>query len=117
MTTITRFEDLVVWQKAMELGLLVYAKTKDLRDYAFVDQIRRASISIINNIAEGFERRSLKEKIQFFTIARGSDSEVRAMIIFGGKLGYFTSEDEAAMHTLALEIVKMLTSLMNKMEH
>jgi hypothetical protein len=58
---IERFEDIVAWQKAKELTLLVYQLFKDNRDFGFKDQIQRASISIMNNIAEGFERHTDEE--------------------------------------------------------
>jgi len=60
---ISKFEDIISWQKSKELTLLVYELFKDNRDFSFVDQIRRASVSIMNNIAEGFERKSNKEFI------------------------------------------------------
>ena len=116
MATIHRFEDALVWQKAIELGLLVYDKTKHMRDYAFVDQIRRAALSISNNIAEGLERKSGKEKTQFFSIARGSTSEVRSMAIFGERLGHFSRIDMEKMNSLSIEIIKMLSSFMAKIE-
>lgn len=116
MATISRFEDAIVWKKAVELGTLVYRQTGPLHDLAFLDQIRRAVLSISNNIAEGFERRSVKEKTQFFTIARGSASEVRSMVIFGEKIGHFSAGSAKQMDALALEIIKMLSSLMIRME-
>ena len=58
MATAERFEELRIWQEARELNRRVYAVSSDLKDFAFVDQIRRASLSVMNNIAEGFERRT-----------------------------------------------------------
>lgn len=73
------FEDLVVWQKAKELTISVYQELKDCRDFGYKDQIQRAAVSIMNNIAEGFERNSYK---QFLYIAKSSCGEVRSMVIF-----------------------------------
>ncbi len=84
-----RFEDLPVWNAAIELGLKVFALTErdtfnrqgDLRS-----QIRRAALSVSNNIAEGFERGSTSELLSFLYIARGSAGEVRSMLVFSERL-------------------------------
>lgn len=76
--TIQNFEDLNVWQRSRELVRLIYELTKNKifkRDYFLVDQIRRSSISVLSNVAEGFERGSNKEFIQFLYIAKGSCGE------------------------------------------
>ena len=73
---IERFEDIIAWQKAKELTMLIYARFRDSRDYSFRDQLQRAAVSIMNNIAEGFERRSNKELKQFLFISKGSAGEV-----------------------------------------
>ncbi len=62
---IERFEDLIVWQKSQDLAVLVYTYFKENKDYSFVNQITRSSVSVSNNIAEGFDRKSSKEYIQF----------------------------------------------------
>jgi len=83
---IQRFEDLEAWQIARELTNQIYTITKKesiRRDYGFVDQIRRAVISIMNNIAEGFERGSNKDFVKFLFIARGSAGEVLSMLYVG----------------------------------
>ena len=67
---IERFEDILSWQKAKELTLIVYSEFADCRDYGFKDQIQRASVSVMNNIAEGFERKSNKELKQFFLLPK-----------------------------------------------
>lgn len=66
---ISRFEDIVAWQKSKTLTVQIYKNTKNSRDYGFKDQIQRASVSIMNNIAEGFERRSNKEFTYFLYVA------------------------------------------------
>ena len=68
----------------------VYAISRDRRDFGFKDQIQRASISVMSNIAEGFDRGSNKEFIQFLVIARGSVSEVKSLAYAGLDVGYFT---------------------------
>lgn len=67
---IERFEDIIAWQKAKELTLLIYSRFKENRDFSFRDQILRATVSIMNNIAEGFERRSNKELKYFLLLQK-----------------------------------------------
>ena len=75
-----QFEDLRVWQAAQELNKLTSKKFKDNKRYFFRDQILKAALSISNNIAEGFERKSNKEWIYFLYVAKGSCGEVRSML-------------------------------------
>ena len=80
-----RFEDLPVWKEAIELARRVYALTKDRffnQPGDLRDQIRRSSLSVSNNIAEGFERGSTAELLAFLYIARGSCGETRSMLLF-----------------------------------
>lgn len=81
--TYDRFEQLPVWQAAIELGRRVYARTKHpafKRERSLRDQIERAAVSVSNNIAEGFERGTTQELLTFLYIARGSAGEVRSML-------------------------------------
>ena len=85
------FEDLMVWQRGIELVKKVYLLTASgalQRDFGLRDQLRRASISIPTNIAEGFERSSRKEYLLFLNIAKGSAGEVRSLIRVGLEVGY-----------------------------
>jgi len=77
--SIKNFEEIFGWQKAKELTLEIYGLFKNNRDYGFREQIQRASISIMNNIAEGFDRNSNADFKRFLFIARGSCGEVRSM--------------------------------------
>jgi len=84
-----RFEDLPVWKAAIEVGLQVYALTRDKffsQPGDLRSQLRRASLSISNNIAEGFERCTTAELLAFLYIARGSAGEVRSVLIFSERL-------------------------------
>ncbi|MCC5668217.1 four helix bundle protein [Nostoc sp. CHAB 5784] len=88
---IESFEDLRVWQKGIELVKQVYILTKDgelSRDFGLRDQLRRASVSIPTNIAEGFERYSRKEYVNFLNIAKGSAGEVRSLLRVALEVGY-----------------------------
>jgi len=85
------FEDLLVWQMGIELVKRVYLLTASglfSRDFGLRDQIRRASVSIPTNIAEGFERASRKEYLLFLNIAKGSAGEVRSLLYLALEVGY-----------------------------
>jgi len=83
MSKVERFEDLIEWQKARVLSREIYKITRTAqfsKDWALVDQIRRATTSIMSNIAEGFERGSRSEFHQFLVVAKGSCGEVRSQV-------------------------------------
>ncbi len=78
-----QFEDLLAWQEARVLVRMIYEMTGDKsieKDFRLVHQLRSASVSMMSNIAEGFERHSVKEKIQFYNISRASCAEVRSLL-------------------------------------
>lgn len=106
---IEKFEDIIAWQKSKELTLKVYELFNINRDYGFKDQIQRASVSIMNNIAEGFERKSNKEFKQFLYIAKGSCGEVRSMIILALELKYIVKTEHDKILNLSSEISKILS--------
>jgi four helix bundle protein len=112
---IERFEDIIAWQKAKALTVKVYNLFENSKDFAFKDQIQRATVSIMNNIAEGFERRSNKEFKQFLYIAKGSCGEVRSMIIIAHELKKINTIDYESLHSLSVEISRMLFALINKL--
>jgi len=89
---ISRFEDIESWKEARILVREIYTCFPDCKDFGFRDQIQRASISAMSNIAEGFDRGTNKEFIQFLIIARGSVSEVRSLAFAALDIGYLTSE-------------------------
>jgi len=79
MTFAQKFEDLEIWQESRSLNRIIYASLEDCRDYSFRDQMRRAALSVMNNISEGFERRTPKDFAHFLDLAKGSAGEVRSM--------------------------------------
>ena len=87
-TKVEKFEDLMVWQNAVELSVGVCSALKDCRDYSLKDQMVRSSVSIPSNIAEGFERQYNKEFIQFLFVAKGSAGELRNQLLIAFKLGF-----------------------------
>jgi len=92
MSKIEKFEDLQCWQEARKWTKSIYKALENCRDYWFRDQIQRASVSVMNNIAEGFSRFTTKDTIQFFNIAIASLSEVRSMIYLAYDLEYISKE-------------------------
>ena len=118
MARIQDFEDLEVWKLARKLTVQVYALSRNgafVKDYGFCNQIRRAAVSIVSNIAEGFERRSNSQFIQFLDIANGSAGEVRAQLYVALDLGYITQEQFQAAFNDITSIGKMLTSLTRRL--
>ncbi len=95
---IERFEDLECWRAARDLVSYVYAALfRDCRDYAFRDQIRRAAVSVMSNIAEGFDRGGNNEFVHFLTVARGSVAEVRSLAYAAADLGYIGADSFEAL--------------------
>ena len=108
---VSKFEKLLVWQKSTELALKVYRLYSNNQDFGFKNQIQRASVSIANNIAEGFDRSSDKEFKRFLFMALGSASEVRSMNYLAFKLNYITTEEYNDCNNQLIEISKMLNGL------
>ena len=111
MATIKRFEEIEAWQVARELAREVYAATKEhdfARDYGLRDQIQRAAVSIMSNIAEGFERGGNKEFANFMSIAKGSCGEVRAQLYVALDQSYITPDAFERMGVLCSRISTML---------
>lgn len=111
---VQRFEDLEAWQIARELANQICKITKQesvCRDYGFVDQVRRAAISIMNNIAEGFERGSNKDFVRFLFIARGSAGEVRSLLYLGLDQGYLTNSEFSECRDLCIRSGQIIWAL------
>ncbi len=113
--TVQKFEDLIVWQKSQDLAVEVYKVLKDCKDFAFKDQITRATVSISNNIAEGFERSSNADFSRFLYFSLGSVSEVRSMLYLSIKLEFISSEQSKLILDNTNQISKMLYGLLNSM--
>jgi four helix bundle protein len=109
------FEDIIAWQKAKDVTSKIYAQFRLNRDYGFKDQIQRASVSVMNNIAEGFERKSNAEFRQFLYIAKGSCGEVRSMLYLARELDYMSESDFKELSNTLLEISKTLSGLIKSL--
>mgnify|MGYP001611155426 CR=1 FL=1 len=106
---IQRFEEIIAWQKSKALTIAIYRTFQSSKDFGFRDQIQRASVSIMNNIAEGFERKGDKEFKNFLFIAKGSCGEVRSMIHLASELKYISTESRDVLLQAAEEISRMLS--------
>jgi len=112
--TINRFEDLIAWQKARQLVAAVYQATGKgtfARDYGLRDQIQRSAVSIMSNIAEGFDRGSRPEFHKFLVIAKGSCAEVRSQLYVALDCGYLDQPDFERLVELAHEVARIVGGL------
>ncbi len=115
MAKIDKFEDLEAWRLARALTLKIYTATRTgefAKDFGLKDQIRRASVSIVSNIAEGFDRKSNKQFIQFLEIASGSSSEVKAQLYVALDVGYISQDQFSDLFADASRVGQMLTKLL-----
>ena len=112
---IRKFEDIIAWQKARVLVIQLRASFKDNKDFSFKDQLFRASLSIMNNIAEGFDRGTDKELKHFLVIARGSTAEVRSMLVVALDFDYLPSDKQHDLIALTEEISRLLTGFIKKL--
>ncbi|MEI7653027.1 MAG: four helix bundle protein [bacterium] len=106
---IEKFEDIVAWQNARILTQDIYALFRLNKDFGFKDQIQRAAVSVMSNIAEGYERQSNKEFAQFLYIAKGSCAEIRSLLCIGRDLKYITEEQFIKLNSASLVISKLIS--------
>ena len=120
MATIERFEDLKVWQEARVLANLTYrisSLSNFQKDFVLRDQVRRAVVSILSNIAEGFERNSPKEFIHFLSIAKGSAGELRSQLYLALDQHYIDNKQFKDLYENVTTISKMLSGLMTYLQN
>ena len=108
---IHKFEDIISWQKSRTLVISVYKLFEKHKDFGFRNQIERAAVSVMNNIAEGFERKSNNEFKYFLFVSKGSVAEVRSMLYLAKDLNKINDEDFLKLYNLTLEISKLLSGL------
>lgn len=114
MAKFSKFEDIQAWQKAKDVTLLIYQITCSenfAKDYGLKDQIRRASVSVMANIAEGHGRRTNTEFANFLNIARGSVAEVQSHLHIALGLNYISQSDFNNLYQTLTEISRMTLSL------
>jgi|NOAtaT_6_FD_contig_41_573441_length_1184_multi_3_in_0_out_0_2 four helix bundle protein len=107
-----KLEELIVWQKAKELSVLIYRysfQNENIKkDFPFNDQMKRAALSIPLNIAEGYGREGNKELINFLSIAKGSLNELKTILIIGEEIGYIPTKDFNDFNVLTVEVEKLI---------
>ena len=114
MSSIEKFEDIIAWQKARSLTRSIYTVTRRgefARDFGLSKQIQRAAISIMSNIAEGFERHGAKEFHQFLSVSKSSCAEVRSHLYVALDLQYVSSDVFAKLMSQAQEVARVVGGL------
>jgi four helix bundle protein len=116
MATFKRFEEIEAWKKARELTKRIYRTSRTssfAKDFALSDQIRRASVSIMSNIAEGYDRSGTAEFVQFLATAKGSAAEVRCQLYVALDQSYIDDATFSELNRMATETGNMIGGLMN----
>jgi len=110
MATIKQFEDILCWQKSRMLTKEIYKAFEYNKDRGFKDQIQRAAVSVMSNIAEGFESGTKQEFLNYLYIAKGSAGEVRAQLYAAYDIGYINIETFKYLKSLAVECSRLLST-------
>jgi four helix bundle protein len=105
-----RFEDLSIWGRARQLNKEIYATFSGCRDYSFRDQIQRSALSVMNNIAEGFEKATRRDFAKYLDIAKGSAGEVRSLTYAAEDLGYVGGEMAAELRSHYEQLSKSIAA-------
>jgi four helix bundle protein len=116
MATFKKFEEIESWKKARELTKRVYRVSRAAafaKDFALRDQIRRAAVSIMSNIVEGYDRSGTGEFMQFLATAKGSAAEVRSQLYVAHDEEYLDEQTFRDLSSLATETANMIGGLMN----
>lgn len=108
----TRFEELTIWQEARRLVKETYARFSVCRDLSFRDQAQRAALSVMNNIAEGFEKATRKDFARHLDVAEGSAGEVRSMTYAAEDLTYLMAVDAAALRARYEQLSKSIAAFL-----
>jgi four helix bundle protein len=120
MSTFKKFEEIEAWKKARKLTKQVYELSGQgafARDFGLKDQIRRASVSVMSNIAEGYDRSGTGEFVQFLAIAKGSTAEVKCQLYVALDQAYINEDTFRDVSSLAEETGKLIGGLMNYLRH
>ena len=116
MATFKHFEDIEAWQKARELTRDVYGCSKNgkfARDFGLRDQIRRAAVSVMSNIAEGFERSGTAEFVQFLAVSKGSAGEVESQLYVAFDQQYISEEEFLSLKQTSASAKRLIAGLMS----
>jgi four helix bundle protein len=113
------FKELVVWERAVELSIAIYTLTSAFpkaEQFGLTNQLRRASVSVASNIAEGYGRSTTGEYLQFLGHARGSLSELRTQLIISNALGFGDPEAHKKVRKLSEDVSRLLNALIGKLQ-
>lgn len=119
MPTITRFEEIEAWQTARELTRLIYSVTEEgkfARDFGLKDQLRRAAVSVMSNIAEGFESKTQSLFIRYLGIAKSSAGEVRSQLYVSRDVNYLTEEQFSSLFQIAEKASRQISRFISYLE-
>lgn len=119
MSKIEKLEDLIMWQKAIDLSVDIYTLDNEqlLKDFSFRDQISRASVSVASNIAEGYGRGGNAEFINFLSIAKGSLYELKTQLIIASRAEYISQPEFEHLISQIEEIIKLVSGMMNYLQN
>jgi four helix bundle protein len=115
----SHFRDLIAWEKARRLAVAVYRQTQQfprIEVYGLTQQLRRAAVSVVSNIAEGQGRRSVKENLNFLGIARGSLFEVETQIVISQDLEYISEQAATTLIEQTVEVIRVVNGLIRHLE-
>jgi len=116
---IKSFTDLKAWQRGHDLVVAIYKSTKEFpreESFALTSQMRRAVVSITSNIAEGFSRRSYKEKVKFYRMSQGSLTELQSQLLIAKDVGYISRGKFLQIAERTVEVHKIINGLIKKSE-
>ena len=119
MDKIKSFTDLITWKEGHKLVLMIYKITKSFpkeEKFGLVSQLRRAAVSITSNIAEGFSRKSDKEKTQFYLMAKGSLTEIQNQILIAKDVAYIGKKEFNELADQTIKVNKLLSGLIKKVK-
>jgi len=113
---INKFEEIIAWQKAQDLAVDIYSHFKDSKDFGFRDQICRAVVSISNNIAEGFDRKTDADFSRFLYISFSSCSEVKSMVYLSERLSYINKKTKEELISKSDEVQKLISGFIKSLK-
>lgn len=120
MTKFTKIEEIKCWREGVDLALAIYSLKKKssllVKDFGFIDQIQRASISIPSNISEGYERQTYQEFIRFLYIAKGSCGELRTQLLIAKELKYIINDEFVVLDDKCRKISGMIMNLIKSLK-
>ncbi len=114
---IEHFEDIEAWKESRVLFREIHSAFNKMKDFSYRDQIQGAALSVMTNIAEGFDRGSNREFIQFLVIARGSTSEVRSLLYAGADVGYIDATTFAQLHERCTRLANLINGFIRYLKN